>query len=292
MTHILTLMASSIPVTAHHIQAVEAFVESAGIGFNGEPLWLKPHHAASLPIANSVTMEQMRELRVMLTADQIDIVCTSAAKRRKKLLLADMDSTIITSETLDELAARAGLKDKIAAITTRAMNGELDFHAALTERVALLKGLPLSALEDTLKDTEISQGAEALIKTMNQSGGTCVLVSGGFTFFTQAIASRLGFAAHHGNTLLVREGVVTGEVADPILDRQAKLTILEDYTAKHSLTLEDTLAVGDGANDLAMLTKAGLGIGYRPKPIVEDAVLNILKYTDLTGILYAQGFKA
>ena len=291
MTHILTLIASSIPVTASHLQVVQAFVESARIGQNGEPLWLKPHHAADLPIANGVTMEQMRELRALLAADKIDIVCTPAENRQKKLLLADMDSTIITTETLDELAARAGLKDKITTITTQAMNGKLDFHSALKERVALLEGLPVSALEETLTDTEISQGAEALIKTMNQNGGKCVLVSGGFTFFTEAIANRLGFAQHHGNTLDVRDGVLVGTVAEPILDRHAKLTLLEEYTAKHSLTLEDTVAVGDGANDLAMLTKAGLGIGYRPKPIVEDTLLNILKYADLTGVLYAQGMK-
>lgn len=292
MTHVLTLISSDIPLSIAHIERLEKFIEDKAVGLNGKPQWLAQHKAADIPVQNCVTMEQMKDLRGIFAADKIDTLCTQEAGRKKKLLLADMDSTIVTTETLDELAAKAGIKDKIAAITARAMNGELDFHAALRERVGLLKDLPVTALHETLDETELCEGADKLIHAMRESGATCVLVSGGFTFFTSAIAERAGFHHHHGNELEHDGEVLVGTVGGVILDKDAKLAFLKKYASELGLDLSQTVAIGDGANDLPMLTAAGLGIGYRPKPVLEDALLNVLKYADLTGVLYAQGMFA
>ncbi|MCD8498220.1 MAG: phosphoserine phosphatase SerB [Alphaproteobacteria bacterium] len=204
-------------------------------------------------------------------------------------MLADMDSTIIAEETLDELAAYAGIKDQIAAITARAMNGELDFHAALRERVSLLQGLEEHALAETLERMKVNDGAPEFIAAMRKSGATCVLVSGGFTFFTGAVADKVGFHNHHGNTLLIEGGKLTGGVGEPILDKDSKLAYLKDYAGKLGISLAETLTIGDGANDLPMLKAAGLGIGYYPKKAVADEVDSVIQYGDFTAALYAQG---
>lgn len=203
-----------------------------------------------------------------------------------------MDSTIIAEETLDELAAFAGIKDKIAAITTRAMNGELDFEAALRERVALLKGLPETALQETLDKMVVNPGAQTFIQTMRDSGATCVLVSGGFTFFTSRVANAVGFHSNHGNTLEIENGVLKGTVGLPILDKFAKLSFLKDYAGKLGIGLDETLTIGDGANDLPMLKAAGLGIGYYPKKAVADEVNSVIQFGDFTAALYAQGLQS
>ena len=203
-----------------------------------------------------------------------------------------MDSTIVTSETLDELAAFAGLKDRIAAITKRAMDGELDFIQALAERVGMLAGLPVSALERTWEATEMTPGAAELVATMRAAGAHCVLVSGGFTFFTARVAERLGFHAHNSNTLLTRDGKLTGRVADPVLDRHAKLATLKRVAAELGLPLSAALAVGDGANDLDMIRAAGLGVAFRAKPIVAAAARAKVDHSDLRALLFAQGFRA
>ena len=291
MSHFITLVASDIPLSIAHIERIEKFVEEQGLGLNGKPVWLDTHRATDLPIENALTLEQMKDARKILDADRIDIFCTPAHNRRKKLLLADMDATIVTTETLDELAGKAGIKDQISAITARAMRGELDFQDALRERVGLLKNLPLNALHETLAETELCEGAEILIPVMKESGATCVLVSGGFTFFTGAIAQKVGFHHHHGNELHDDGRVLIGTIGNPILDKDSKLAFLKTYAQDLNLDLSQTLAIGDGANDLPMLTAAGLGIGYRPKPVLEETLLNILKYADLRGVLYAQGFK-
>lgn len=290
MSHTLTLIGSDTLSIASLGQATK-FAEDNGIGLSGKPGWVKPHAAAGIPIQNSLTMQQMKELRALLAEDRVDVLCTPWPMPEKKLLLADMDATIVQSETLDELAAKAGIKDQIAAITTRAMNGEIDFKTALKERVGLLKGLPLSALEETLFETKLCDGAVELVAGMKAQGATCVLVSGGFTFFTAAIAHKVGFDQNHGNTLNHDGKVLDGTVGEPILDKDAKLAFLQSHAEELGISLAQTIAIGDGANDLPMLQAAGLGIGYRPKKIVEESVLNVLKYADLSAVLYAQGLK-
>ncbi|HEU4837818.1 MAG TPA: phosphoserine phosphatase SerB [Micavibrio sp.] len=291
MSHVMTLVASTGNLSIAHLEKLEKFVEDHGIGLIGKPSWLDPHIAADMPVQNAVTIEQMKALRALFAEDRIDILCVEAEHRQKKLLLADMDSTIVETETLDELAGKAGIKDRIAAITARAMNGELDFKSALRERVGLLKGLPLSALQETLDETDFCEGAEHLIRTMRKNGAICVLVSGGFTFFTGAVAQKAGFHHHHGNTLDDDGAMLLGTVSGDILDKNSKLSYLKSYTQELGLDLNQTLAIGDGANDLPMLASAGLGIGYRPKPILAETLLNILQFADLRGVLYAQGFK-
>ncbi len=291
MEHIIVLIASDIPLSIAHIERVEKFIEERGVGLNGKPDWLYPHKAADIPVQNGLTLEQMKALRSVFQQDRIDLLCVPAKGRKKKLLLADMDSTIVTTETLDELAGKAGIKDQIAAITARAMNGELDFHAALRERVGLLKNLPLIALNETLDETVLCEGADIMVKTMADHGTKCVLVSGGFTFFTGAIADKTGFHHHHGNTLHDDGTVLIGTVGDPILDKNSKLEFLKSYANDLGIDLSETVAIGDGANDLPMLLAAGLGIGYRPKPILEETLMNVLRFADLTGVLYAQGYR-
>jgi phosphoserine phosphatase len=251
--------------------------------------WLAPEQACDFIVKNPPDIAQ---LKLILAHKATDILITRFRGRRKALLVADMDSTIITTETLDELAAYAGLKEKIAEITARSMNGEIDFPTALRERVAMLKGLDLSALERTWKQTEFCPGARTLVATMRAHGATTALVSGGFTFFTERVAAELGFSLHRANVLLDNGSELTGEVAEPILDRDAKLAALNELAAQRGIKISATLAVGDGANDLAMLKEAGLGVAYYAKPVVAEQVLNRIEHTDLTSLLFAQGYPA
>ncbi|MDR3521385.1 MAG: phosphoserine phosphatase SerB [Acidocella sp.] len=249
--------------------------------------WLAPAQSCEFIVKK---LPDIAQLKLVLSHKATDVLITRFRGRRKALLLADMDSTIVTSETLDELAAFAGIKDKIAEITKRAMNGELDFPTALRERVAMLKGLELSALERTWRETEFCPGARTLIATMRNYGATTALVSGGFTFFTARVAAELGFDIHRANTLLDNGSHLTGEVAEPILGKDAKVAALTELAEKRGIKLSATLAVGDGANDLPMLKEAGLGIAYYAKPVVAEEVLNKIEHTDLTSLLYAQGY--
>jgi phosphoserine phosphatase len=224
---------------------------------------------------------------------EIDACVQPAEDRRKRLLVADMDSTIINVECLDELADFAGRKAEISAITERAMRGEIEFEGALVERVAMLRGLKLAALQDAYDQrVRLNPGARTLVRTMAENGARCVLVSGGFTFFTGRVAKAAGFHAERANTLIEADGALAGEVALPILGREAKLAALTEEAAALGVPLAATLAIGDGANDLAMIEAAGLGVAYRAKPIVAARAAARIDHADLTALLYFQGYRA
>ena len=254
----------------------------------GAPVVLSPGLAFDLPVAGAGALAAARDLARGMDFD-INLVAT--AQRRKKLLVADMDSTIINVECLDELADMAGLKPKIAAITEKAMRGEIEFEAALRMRVGMLKGLPLSALEKTYAQrVRLNPGARSLIATMRAHGAHTMLVSGGFGYFTERVAQAAGFHAERGNTLLDDGTALTGEIGTPILGRQAKREALEEAAAARGISLAESLAVGDGANDLDMIQKAGLGVAYHAKPVVAAAAGAAIVHNDLTALLYLQGY--
>src|SRR5581483_10233685 len=260
MPRILTLVADR---TAESLSPA-AIAQVRDVVQGGEPVVLSPGEAADIPLR---AVPDLAALRAALGAARIDAIVTDTAGRRKQLLVADMDSTIVTGETLDELADFAGLKDRIAAITARAMNGELDFKSALRERVAMLRGLNLDALHRTWERVRLTGGARELVATMRANGARTVLVSGGFSFFTSRVAALCGFDEQRSNTLLDDGTALTGAVAEPILDRDTKLAALTGLAAALRLPMSATLAVGDGANDLDMLQAAGLGVAFHAKPI-------------------------
>ena len=223
----------------------------------------------------------------------VDVCVQPAEGRKKRLLVADMDSTIIGCECIDELADFAGLKAEISAITERAMRGELDFEGALTERVGMLKGMDTGALQRCYDErVRLNPGAKTATATMAANGARCVLVSGGFEFFTSRVAEAAGFQAQRGNRLLEANGALTGEVGRPILGREAKLAALRQEAEALGIGLDQTLAIGDGANDLAMIGAAGLGIAYRAKPVVAAEADARIDHADLTALLYFQGYRA
>ena len=229
-------------------------------------------------------------LKDILGDAPIDIAIMPTEHRRKKLLIADMDSTIIEQECIDELAEFAGKRDEISAITERAMRGELDFDGALKERVAMLKGLPEQTLEKAFTQAiSLTPGAKELVATMNNAGALTALVSGGFTFFTSRVAARVGFKKQQANELIIDRGKLTGEVREPILGRAAKEQTLQALADEHTILLSQTLAVGDGANDLAMLGRAGSGVAFHAKPAVAAAADIQINHGDLTALLYLQG---
>jgi phosphoserine phosphatase len=259
----------------------------------GPARWLFDEVAVDIPFEGSddigVIVHRLREARGDLP---IDIVVQPIALRRKKLLLADMDSTMIGQECIDELADFAGLKAHVAAITERTMRGEIEFEPALRERVALLKSLPVSVVDEVLK-TRIkpTPGGRELVMTMRAHGAYTCLISGGFTLFTNAVAAMLGFQENRANQLVVGDGQLTGEVAEPILGRAAKLATLIELRESFDLDDIDTLVVGDGANDLDMIQHAGLGVAYHAKPAVAAAAAARIDHGDLTALLYAQGYR-
>jgi phosphoserine phosphatase len=291
MSHVLTLIAPPGRLPAGILARAREALSVLGAD-PGTPDWLAEAEAVDVPFTGLNPEQAVAALHAALPAEPVDAIAQPAEGRRKSLLIADMDSTIVTSETLDELAAYAGLKERVAEITRRSMNGELDFSAALRERVAMLKGLSLDALEATWKQTHLMPGARALVRTMSANGAHCALASGGFTFFTGRVAELCGFQSHHSNTLLDDGKVLAGAVAEPIFDRDAKLATLTRLAAEKGLPLSATLAVGDGANDLAMIGAAGLGIAYRAKPIVAGAARARVDHADLRALLYAQGYRA
>lgn len=266
-------------------------VESLRDAWGGaDARWLNPGVAAefAVPVVPGNRWDVWQGLQGL----GIDMVVQPDEGRRRRMLLADMDSTMIGQECIDELADMAGVGAHVAAITARAMNGELDFESALKERVGLLAGLPDSVIGQVLA-TRITYtpGGRTLIATMQANGGHAALVSGGFTAFTAAVAAHLGFDEHRANTLLVQDGRLTGAVAEPILGRQAKIDALEDITARLGLTAADVIAVGDGANDLGMLHRAGAGVALHAKPSVAAQCDIRINHGDLTALLYLQGYR-
>ena len=260
-------------------------------GLGGPVTWLNPGIACEVPIDCDEPQALEAELRTRFAGLALDIAVVPALGRRKQLLIADMDSTIITVECLDELADEAGLKPHIAAITERAMRGELDFESALRERVGLLAGLDQGALQRTYDNrVRLMPGARALVQTMTGNGAHAALVSGGFTFFTQRVAALCGFHNHRANQLELAEGRLTGQVIEPILGRAAKLAALEEFASVKGIDPQLALAVGDGANDLAMIARAGMGVAYHAKPIVAEQARYRIDHGDLTALLYLQGY--
>jgi phosphoserine phosphatase len=265
----------------------------------GPARWLFDGVAVDIPFEGKLPLKGSDDLRTIensLRAARgdlpIDIVVQPRGFRRKKLFLADMDSTMIGQECIDELADFAGLKAHVAGITERAMRGEIAFEPALRERVALLKGLPVGIVEEVLKTRiTLTPGGRELVATMRAHGVWTSLISGGFTLFTEAVARLIGFQENRANRLEVADGKLTGEVEEPILGRAAKLATLVELTESFDLDAIDTLVVGDGANDLGMIGAAGLGVAYRAKPTVAAAAAARIDHGDLTALLYAQGYK-
>jgi phosphoserine phosphatase len=270
----------------------EATVDRAAQALNGieRRHWLDEGVAADLVFTGDLKAKRAA-LESALSGEPIDVIVQPLAHRRKRLLVADMDSTLIGQECVDELAARVGVGDRVAAITERAMRGDIAFAPALRERVALLQGLPETVIQDVLKDRiTLSRGARTLVRTMRANGAYVAIVSGGFRQFTGAIRERLDADEDRANVLMIEGGRLTGQVMEPILGQDAKLHALKEIAAAMGLALDDTLAVGDGANDLPMLQAAGLGTAYRAKPKVAAGADARVEHTDLSALLYAQGF--
>lgn len=291
MSLAVTLVAADAATLPAAIEVAEIALARMGLS-TGAPDLLGPN-AADLTVASDLR-DLIRERLEAALADRATDVCVQPTEgRRKRLLIADMDSTIIGCECIDELADFAGVKDQVAEITERAMRGELAFEGALRERVAMLKGLGLDKLQACFDDrVRLNPGAETLVRTMAAHGARCVLVSGGFTFFTSRVMAAAGFHANRANTLGDDGAVLTGLVGEPILGREAKLTALREETAALGLTPAEALAVGDGANDLAMIEVAGLGVAYRAKPVVAAKAHARVDHADLTALLYFQGYRA
>ena len=256
----------------------------------GDVLWLGTGEAAEFAVRrySPPATAMAAELRGL----EVDLNILPAKNRKKKLILADMDSTMIGQECIDELAEAAGVGAEVAEITERAMNGELDFAEALVERVALLRGLPVEIIDSVLAERITpAPGGATLVATMKAEGSHAALVSGGFTVFAEAVAAKLGFDEARANVLLSENGRLTGEVAPPILGRGAKVDALEDISARLGIGPEDVLAVGDGANDLGMIERAGLGVAMRAKPVVARKARVSVNHGDLTALLYLQGYR-
>ncbi|MDO6730220.1 phosphoserine phosphatase SerB [Marinovum sp. 2_MG-2023] len=255
----------------------------------GDLIWLAADEAAEFPL--DVMPDNRWQVWQDMQALGVDLSVQPAQGRRKKMLLADMDSTMIQQECIDELAEEAGVGARVKEITARAMNGELDFDGALRERVGLLKGLPEAIIGQVLENRiTLMPGGKMLLATMKANGAYCALVSGGFTAFTARVAERLGFDENRANTLIIADGVLTGEVGLPILGRQAKVEALEQITARLDLAEADVIAVGDGANDLGMLGRAGAGVALHAKPSVAAECDIRVNHGDLTALLYLQGY--
>jgi phosphoserine phosphatase len=283
--HVVTLLTNPETPVLERV-TVESLRNAWG---GGAARWLDPGVAAEFDLDH--VPENRWQVWEGLQALRVDMAVQNAEGRRKRLLIADMDSTMIRQECIDELADEAGVGAHVARITARAMNGELDFEGALRERVGLLKGLPEAVIARVLRDRiSLMPGGRVLLATMKASGAHAALVSGGFTAFTSAVAGLLGFDENRANTLHIADGQLTGTVAEPILGKEAKLQALQEITARLRITPTDAIAVGDGANDLPMLLAAGTGVALHAKPRVQAECDIRVNHGDLTALLYLQGY--
>ena len=258
---------------------------------HGAPHWLDPGHAFDIPIESALPKSAEAAVRERLAGAPFDIAVLPQEGRRKALLVADMESTIIAQELLDEMAEALGIRAQISEITARAMAGELDFEAALKARVRLIAGLPAATLDLMRDRISLNPGARTLVQTMRAQGAHAALVSGGFTHFTETVMARCGFDEAHGNQLLLEDGSLSGEVGAPVLGPASKHEILTRLCAARGLALEAACAVGDGANDLAMVEAAGLGVAYRAKPVLREAARVHIEHGDRTALLHLQGYR-
>ncbi len=292
MSHILTLVASdqSPKLSNRHFDKITNICSHHAVQTIGDQIkWLEESKAGQISINNDAPMALIKELREALAHDKIDFFSISK-KFKPSLIVADMESTIIPNEILDDLAEIYGIGEKIKEITERGMQGEIDFTESLRSRVALLAGTTEEDLQLKRDSLKPNPGAPEFIRTLGKDGITSALITGGFTFFSEKIANDCGFDHHHANILDIIDGKLSGQIIDPILDKDAKAHYMNQYLKKLGLTADNAIAIGDGANDLPMLEKAGLGIGYHPKPAVKQAVKNCILHGDLTVTLYALGY--
>lgn len=289
--HVLTLISAVRDgLAAETVDAIRDALRHLGADVD-RPDWLAPRTVCDIPFADLNDDQADAAARALLGDAPIDVLAQPMAERRKRLLIADMESTLIENEMLDELADYVGKRAEIAGITARAMNGELDFRGALDARVKLLAGLDESVLGESAKKIRYMPGAQALIQTMQANGAQTAVVSGGFTCYTALVARKLGVGQDFGNSLEIERGKLTGLVVPPMLGRAAKLETLVRLAAEAGLPLAATLATGDGANDLDMIGAAGLGVAFRAKPIVAAQAKWRITHGDLTALLYAQGYR-
>ena len=290
----MTLLVATFVSNPQKPALTPALIDGAAqaLGLQGQTQWLARDEAADFIFESAQAPRALADaLRGTIEPYPIDIIVQPLDGRRKGLFLADMDSTMISQECIDELADFVGLKPQVSAITERAMRGELAFEPALRERVALLQGLDVNVITQILQERiTYTPGGRVLVQTMRAHGTYTALVSGGFTLFTGPVSVALGFHEHRSNELLIENNRLAGRVAEPILGKEAKLATLKDLARINQLELAQTMAVGDGANDLAMLQAAGLGVAFHAKPAVAEAAAARLDYSDLTALLYAQGY--
>lgn len=294
MEYVITLIANpqKEPLSAAFADSMAPSLALQGIRA-GKVAWLEDGVACDIPVAYGDGEALDRHVQDIIRDQPFDAVVQLAQGRRKKLLISDMDSTMITVECIDELADFVGRKAEVSRITERAMNGELNFEAALTERVALLKDLPETVLQQCYNErVKMMPGAKKLVQAMRGGGAHCLLVSGGFTFFTSRVRAALGFHEDRSNRLEVRNGLLTGKVIPPILGKEAKLAALQESCRRLAISENDVLAIGDGANDLPMLLAAGLGVAYHAKPVVRTQARARINHCDLSALLYVQRYCA
>jgi len=292
MDNVLTLISNSADgaLNADQVDVARQALDDIGAQTDAAD-WLSPREAVDIAFDGAHNKDAEATVRQALNSLPIDVIAQSALRRKKKLIIADMDSTIVEGETLDELAEFAGLKDQIAALTKRAMNGEIGFGEALRTRVAMLEGLSESFLEETMKGVHLNPGARELICTMRENGAFTALISGGFSFFTDRIREQVGFHMSLGNKLEIIDAQLTGKVIPPVVDKDTKLEMLIDMAAGQELGMTDTFAIGDGANDVPMLKAAGMGTAYHGHPVARENARACLDHADLSGALFIQGYR-